>query len=207
MGVLFIKTADRLCPLFLVLMNQSDNVPEQKRYSDELEKILGRRRFLLSADHESYFSNWYIPVVREILALKGFVPTLDWSVRKLKPRVAKPLVKEALQTLVRLKMIVKKGDAWAQSQEHLTTPTEITSDLVHKYHNEMLQLSQQALTMPAVQRDVSAMTMSLSPKQFDWLKQRVIDFRDEIQQELQGMNEAPTLVAQLNIQVFPVTES
>ena len=191
---------------YLVLKNQCEDANDSARYHAELEKILGKRRFLLNPDHDAYFSTWYIPVVREILALKDFVPNLDWIAHKLKPRMSKQLVKDALQTLQRLKMIVRDGKSWMQREEHLTTPAEITSDLIHKYHKEMLQLSQQALDLPPEQRDVSAMTMSLSKKQFDWLKQRVVDFRDEIQQELQGMQEANTLVAQLNIQVFPVTE-
>lgn len=191
----------------LVFFNQSGQGVERDRYRAELDKILGKKRALLNPDQDAYFSNWYVPVIREILALKGFVSDLSWIVHKLKPRVERTKVQEALRVLARLKMIVKRETGWSQNDEHLATPAEITSDLVHNYHAEMLKLSAQAIDLPAESRDVSAMTMSLSPAQFAWLKQRVVDFRDEIQQELQGMDDKEhTLVAQLNIQLFPVTK-
>lgn len=190
----------------LVFFNQADTDAERHRHRAELDKILGKKRMLINPDQDAYFSNWYVPVIREILALKGFVSDLGWIAHKLKPRVERSKVQDALRVLARLKMIVKREGGWAQGEEHLTTPSEITSDLVHNYHAEMLKLSSQALDLPSEVRDVSAMTMSLSPAQFTWLKQRVVDFRDEIQQELQGMEGGHTLVAQLNIQLFPVTE-
>lgn len=191
----------------LVFFGQSVHEAKRERYRAELDKILGKRRAILNPDQDAYFSNWYVPVIRELLALKGFVSDLSWIAHKLKPRVERVKVQEALRVLARLKMIVKREGFWAQNDEHLATPAEITSDLVHNYHAEMLKLSAQALDLPAESRDISAMTMSLSPAQFTWLKQRVVDFRDEIQQELQELDEdRHTLVAQLNIQLFPVTE-
>lgn len=190
----------------LVLHNQSESAEQKLAYQNELDKILGKKRQVINPDRYAYFSTWYIPVIREILVLKGFTSSLDWIAHKLKPRVDKPLIKEALQILARLKMIVNEGKRWMQSEEHLTTPSEITSELIHNYHREQIKLSLMALELAPQARDISAMTMSLSKPQFEWLKQRLIDFRDEIQQELQSSTEEPTLVGQLNIQLFPVTE-
>lgn len=191
---------------FLVLCNQSNEVTEKQKYKTELEKILGKNRQMLSEDQYAYFSMWYLPVLKELVALKGFVSNLNWISKKLKPRVPEDSLRKGLAILERLNMIRQIKNKWQQTSEHLTTPIEITSDLIHNYHKQMLELSHNALNLPAQVRDVSAMTMSLSKKQFEWLKQRVVDFRDEIQQELQGMKDDPTLVAQLNIQIFPVTE-
>ncbi len=190
----------------LVLFNQATKPEERKAHLTELEKILGKKRTLLKPDQYRYFSHWFMPVLKELVALKGFVSHLNWISKKLKPQVPEDEVREGLRVLENLKMIEKKGGKWVQSQEHLTTPREVNSDMIHHYHQEMLRLSLSALGMPSAERDVSAMTMSLSEAQYDWLKQRVMDFRDEIQQELQGMTDAPTRVAQLNIQLFPVTE-
>lgn len=188
----------------LVANNQDADSTEHHKI--EMEKILGKHRKLVHPDQYAYFSNWYIPVLREILALKNFVSELDWIMHKLMPRVEKKLVKEALHVLARLKMIVKTGGRWIQTDSHLSTPPEIASELVRNYHREMIRLSALSLDLPAEKRDVSAMTMGLTTEQFQALKQKLVEFRDEIQRDLQSSTAQPTFVAQLNMQFFPVTE-
>ena len=190
----------------LVLFNQAESESEKNKLKNELEKICGRKRQLLTEDQYAYFTMWYLPVLKEVVSLKGFVSNLNWISKKLKPKVSEDALRKALAVLERLNMIKRIKNAWVQTSEHLTTPMEVTSDLIHNYHKQMLDLSLKALDLSGNERDISAMTMSVSKKQFDWLKQRVIDFRDEIQQELQGMTDEPTQVVQLNIQLFPTTE-
>lgn len=191
----------------LVLFNQCENEDEKKKLAQDLERILKKRRTLINPDQFQYFSTWYVPVIREIVALKNFVSNLNWISRKLRPHVDEDQVKKALGILERLGMILRQKGRWAQNQNHLTTATEVTSDMVYNYHREMLSLSQQALAHPADERDISAMTMSVSPAQFQAIKQRIIDFRDDLQQELQDSSSTDAnVVAQLNIQFFKVTE-
>jgi len=190
----------------LVLYNQASSAEDKKSYRLILEKILGKKRVLIGSDQFAYFSKWYLPILREMVSLKNFIPHLNWISKKISPRVEEKLIKEGLATLERLKMINREKSKWKQSEEHLTTPIQINSSMAHNYHKEMLGLSVNALELKPETRDISAMTMSLSTAQFERLKQRVIDFRDEIQQELQGTQDEHTLVAQLNIQFFPVTK-
>jgi uncharacterized protein (TIGR02147 family) len=190
----------------LVLLNQATDEDEKAKYLNELAKVTGKKRAVINPDQYNYFSNWYIPVLREIVSLKGFVSNLNWMSKKLRPRVEEDLIKKALGILERLNMIKRIKNRWVQNEEHLTTEQEVTSEMVFNYHKSMLNLSLHAIDHASTQRDISAMTMSLSAKQFEWLKQRLIDFRDEIQQELQDMQDDPSIVGQLNIQLFQVTE-
>ncbi|MBU0505464.1 MAG: TIGR02147 family protein [bacterium] len=190
----------------LVLYNQAKKDEDKNKYRQILEKILGKKRVLIGFDQFSYFSKWYLPILREMVALKNFVPNLNWISNRIQPNIPEEDIKNGLTVLERLKMIQRHKNKWKQSEEHLTTPIQINSSMVHNYHREMLNLSLNALEMNPDKRDISAMTMSLSKQQYEWLKQRVIDFRDEVQQELQGMQGDHTLVAQLNIQLFPTTK-
>lgn len=192
--------------LNLVYFNQARTEKERLSFKTKLEKLTGERRGLISEDEHDYFSKWYIPILKEIVGLKGFVSHLNWIAKKIWPRLSEDLIKDGLQKLERLGLLKRQNNRWIQTQEHLTTSSEVTSNLIHNYHKQMLELSLNALGLPATKRDISAMTMSLSPEQFSWLKERVIAFRDEIQQEFQDNNSDATLVAQLNIQLFPVTE-
>lgn len=189
----------------LVLLNQSQSTHEAEQHRLELDKIVGKKRHLISPEQYAYFSKWFIPVLRELVTLKGFVSNLNWISKHLQPSVDETEIRRGLLILEKLGMIRKEKGRWVQSESDLVTDNEVTSELIYKFHQEMLKLSTQSLNIPADQRDISAMTMSLSKKQFAWLKKRIVDFRFELEQELQNMNEIPELVAQVNLQVFPLT--
>jgi uncharacterized protein (TIGR02147 family) len=190
----------------LIQENQASSTQEATQHRVELDKILGKKRTRISPEEYAYFSKWFIPVLRELVTLKGFVSNLNWISRHLQPSVDEAEVRQGLFILEKLGMIRKEKGRWVQSESDLATDNEVTSELIYKFHQEMLKLSVQSLDIPADQRDISAMTMSLSKKQFTWLKKRIIDFRFELEQELQNMNDIPELVAQVNLQVFPLTK-
>lgn len=191
----------------LVAYNQCTEAGEKSRLAAELEKLLRKRRALINPDQFQYFSTWYVPVIREIVAFKNFVSNLNWIAKKLRPRITEDQAKQALGILERLGMILKIKGKWQQNQNHLTTDHEVSSDMVYNYHREMLALSQKALEHPAEERDISALTMSISTTQFAEIKKQIIAFRDDLQQQLQekAVGDAP-FVAQLNIQLFKVSE-
>ena len=63
-------------------------------------------------------------------------------------------------------MIAKKSGKWVQSEKHLSTESEVTSDMIYNYHQEMIRHSLNALNLPHNNHDISAMTMSLTEEQF-----------------------------------------
>lgn len=191
---------------FLVQFNQTQNKTEREEAFEELQRILGKRRTTLKPEQYHFFSHWYVPVLKEIVALKGFVSNLNWISKKLKPRVSEDLVRQGLAVLEQLKMVENTCGKWVQSCEHLATENNITSDEICRYHAEVLDVAKKALSYPQEIRDISAMTLGLSRAQYETIKQRVIDFRNEIQQEVQKTLEESEMVAQLNVQLYPVTE-
>lgn len=190
----------------LVHYNQLPESPDKKKWGEEIEAILKKQRAKISPDQFDYFTKWHYPVIREIAALPDFVSSLNWISKKLRPRISEEEVKKALMVLERLNLVKREGTKWVQTKKDVATDAEVISDVVYRYHQELLRLSLSALNHPANERDISAMTMSMGREQFDRLKQKIISFRDEVQQELQQKNSHSTLVAQLNIQFFKVTE-
>lgn len=192
---------------FLVQYNQAATDTQKKEFAKKLESIRGKKRRVIDSDEAHFFMNWYMPVLREIICLKNFVPNLNWISRKLWPSVSEDKVLEGLKILERLGYIKKEGSRYVQIESHLTTLPEVKSDWITRYQDEMIQLSLAALKMPAKVRDISSMTMGVSKEQFDRLKQKIVAFRDEIQHELEDES-SPLLdsVVQLNIQFFPLTK-
>lgn len=190
----------------LVRWNQCEDPKEGQKLEAKLNTLLKKRPALIDRDRYHYFSQWYLPVIREIVSFKKFVSNLGWISRKLRFKLDESTVLEALKTLERLNMIERIPNGWRQKEEHLSTESEVPSRMVFNYHRKMLELSQKALEFPSECRDFSAMTISFSKRQFQWLKKRLSEFREEIQQELQNSQEPITEVAQLNMQFFSLTK-
>lgn len=190
----------------LVSYNQSQNSEERRVHAAELTRILGKKQKIISTEAESYFDYWYIPVIREMVCLKNFVSNLNWISKKLLPVVDETKVRDALNLLERLNMLKKVKGVWRQVEAHLTTPLEVASSILHAYHRQLIQLSEQALQIAAKDRDITAVTMALSPQQFQQLKERLAEWRDEIQNNLESATESSTRVYLLNMQLFPITK-
>jgi len=190
---------------YLVGMNQAKTEEEKEDFFDKLKTLIKNKKILINPDQYVYFKNWNLPLLRELISLKDFKMNIAWINKKLKVQLNKDQIQEAFEVLQRLGFISKENDHWIQTQEHLTTGEEITSEMIYNYHKEMLKLSQEALDFDVDDRDISAITMSLTSSQFKKLKQKIIAFREEIQQDLQETTHKEDQIAQLNIQLFKMT--
>lgn len=191
----------------LLQLNHSDDEKEKRRVRQELDIIVRKQKKILSQAFDKYFGKWYYPVIREMAILKKFVSNLSWISRNLVPQINQKECREAMDTLEKLKMLRKEGGRWFQVEEHLATPYEVTSDQIIDYHHQMIQLADKALDeMSAEDRKMVSMTMSVSERQFQEVSDKIFRFLDEIQQDLVQQDEDSDLVAQLNIQLFPVTK-
>ncbi|MBX7149535.1 TIGR02147 family protein [bacterium] len=192
----------------LVSYNQSENAHSKDEQLKKLEELRGKKRRLIDSDEAKFFVNWYIPVLREIICLKNFVPNLSWISKKLNPSVSQEKVLEGLKILERLGYIKKEGNKYKQIESHLTTSPEVNSDWILHYHREMMNLALESLQLPSSARDVSSMTIGVTSEQFQRIKKKIVAFRDEIQHELEEDGSVlPESVVQLNIQFFPLTKN
>lgn len=203
---LFKKEADQKFMYHLVRLNHLGDDPKTDKHQKEISRLAGQHNSVLGDDHEAFFQNWYIPILKEIVSLKGFVSNLNWISKKIQPTVDEDLIKESLNILQRLGFIELKNGRWSQLKEHVSTLPEVTSNVIMDYHQEMLDLSKTALLqIEAGQRDFSAMTMSVSADQLDMVKEELAEFRDRLQRKLDASSSKATDVVQLNMQLFPVT--
>lgn len=168
----------------LVQFNQSENNIEKSRY---FEKLVSFREYqdvrLVTESETVYFSKWFYPVVREMLKLRDFNGDPAWVSRHIHPRISEEEAKEALTILQTLQLIEKTSDnQWIQKDAQLTTTKQRVRHEVISFHKKMIQFGYESLNRPGTERDVSGITMSLSPAKFELIRQRIEEFRDDVQQ-------------------------
>lgn len=193
----------------LVFMNQAADHSEQNHYYRKLISLRGQGNIkkLEKAQYE-YFSKWYFPVIRELVMFGDRRQTPEQIAEKLTPSVKVKDVEIALKQLQRLELIRKdEAGRWEQADTILSTGPEVKSLLITNFHREMIRLAEKSLTeYPAKERDITALTLSISQKRLAELKQKIAAFRKEILNEFTSDNISDQVI-QINIQAFPLTKS
>lgn len=161
----------------------------------------------LDRDTLSYFSEWYHPVIRELVASTDFQADPAWIASKLTPRIRIEQARESLALLERLGLIATGEDGrFVQTQSRVGTGPRVKGMALASFHKQMIELGKESLTrVDAKRRDVSAVTVCVSEETAQRLKRLIHAFQTQILDEAERSG-AGDQVVQLNIQLFPFTE-
>lgn len=161
----------------------------------------------LTRDEMEFFGSGYHPVIRELIATHPISTDPRWIANKVRPKITVEQAKTSIELLLRLGYIeCDQDNRMIATKTHIRTLEGANHLSVHKYHQEMLQLSARSLSeVEFVERDLSALTANLSLSQIPRVKQTLKDLRKQII-ELSEESPQEANVHQLNIQLFPVTE-
>jgi len=166
----------------LVLFNQAKTDQEK---AEHFEKIKTFKEYIaLKIIHENqktYLSKWFYPVVREMVKWPGFKAEASWVSIRVCPKILVKQAQEALDILLKLGLIKQNDDGtWSQDYPKIMTQAEGLGAEALNYHKSALQLSQQSLNLPAEERHVSAMTISMSPALFELVRRKIHIFHKEM---------------------------
>jgi len=190
----------------LVHFAQSKNHEEKSVY---YRKLLTQKRHQgigqIEAEQYRYFSQWYLPAIRELSSRPDFRTDPEWISKELWPSVPVADVKRALRTLTALQLLQTDDEGDQPKTSLLSTSQETGSVLIAAYHREMVRCAVESIDIiPPAQRDLSALILCLGPEGIAQLKERVQKFRRELL-ELSVLEKHPQQVVQLNFQLFPLT--
>ncbi len=189
----------------LVQFNQSFNPVEK---NDFYKRLLQSRKFSqlkpIERHQYDYYSKWYNPVIRELVASPHFDGTAEWIAQNIYPPITPAQAEKSMELLKLLGFITKKKGRWQQTTSILSTGPEVKSFVFFNYHKNLLALSGEILeSLPAPQRDVSALTLGVSKDRLPFLKKKILEFRQEILKLV--ASDEPSQVFHINIQLFPVS--
>jgi uncharacterized protein (TIGR02147 family) len=159
----------------------------------------------IDAQHYEYYTNWYNPVVRELVASSGFNGNFRELGLKVSPPVPEQQARNSVDLLLRLGMLRKKDGRYVQTAPVVSTGPEVKSLAVVNYHRQMSCLA--ASSYDRCNRDehnISSVTMSMSRNKFQQLVRETNDYRRKVM-ALQDPGGNDTKVYQVNIQIFPVS--
>lgn len=194
----------------LVAFNQANTALERERCYLRLQQYKRyRNAYRLDAAHAAYHSQWYIPAIRELVLCKGFDEDPRLIARSLQPSITTRQAQQALSVLADLGFLVRDSTGQLAQHEPLLT-TGDDKPLGHHivtFHRTMMNKACEALdTIPREDREVAALTLSLTTKQAELVKQRLYQLRQELLQTISDdEQDSPDRVFQINFQMFPLS--
>jgi uncharacterized protein (TIGR02147 family) len=192
----------------LVHFNDAAILKDREIYFGRLKTIAGKSSAkTLQTDQYAYFSEWYHPVIRELLTQEGFDGDSESLAKRVLPSISARQTKDAVALLLRLNLIQKApGGRFKLKDTALTTGDEVTSLAILKYQHKALELAAEALErVPAPKRDISTLTAGVSEEGFNIVKKEIQLFRKRLVQIIDE-DKNQDRVYQVNFQLFPLTK-
>src|SRR5262249_29631016 len=144
----------------------------------------------LDAAQAAYHAAWYMPAIRELVQRADFRDDPKWIAGQLVPPISPAQARDAIATLLQLKLLARDANGVLRQADPLvTTGTGPLGHHVVNFHRMMLDHAKLALDqLPREERDISSLTLCVSSKTFEHLKERIASFRRELLQlsELEG---------------------
>lgn len=192
----------------LVDWNQTHDPAEKESL---VKKILSFKKFrdahpLAQAEYE-YYTRWYYPVIREMVALPNFKEDSTWIAGRIRPALAPGDVDRALDRLLTLGLLVRnpKGKL-IQSNPRIATSPLIPGHLASHFHREMMRLAIESIRgIHSDERELGAITLTLGPERYKELVKRVRNFQNDLFAEFGETASFDDRVVQINVQVFPLS--
>jgi uncharacterized protein (TIGR02147 family) len=160
----------------------------------------------IDENHYAYFTNWYNPVIRELVTRKGFIKDDFLSLaRRVRPQITEIQARKSVELLLELGMIKEKGESFVESAPIISTGPEVSSLGVANFHRSMGHLAVESLdSFPKDKRNITACMVGLSKNSFEKVKEELAACRSRIL-NIAEAEQNPTCVYDINLQFFPVT--
>lgn len=198
-----LKTQESKFFELLVSYNRSSDSKEKE---DLYRGLIRFKKFVkiqkADVDYFLYYSHWWNIVIREALSTHWEQKNLN-EIQELLQLSEKDL-SESLQLLSDIGLIEKSKENFKIKEISIQTPKQMQNLSVRSFHQAMLDKSKLALEkLPVEERDISAVTIALTKEQFEEIRNRISQFRREINSGYSGEKNAEQ-VYQINFQIFPL---
>jgi uncharacterized protein (TIGR02147 family) len=191
----------------LVFFNQSKTLEEKNAYLSRLMKFRVKTDAKkIEASEYAYLSQWYHPVVRELVTAKDFAGDFKKLGNALIPAITAAEAEKSVQLLLDLNFIAKGANGrFEQTNTQLTTGFHVQSIGAANYHKAMIRLADESIErFTAAQREINSVTVGVSNETYNTLVARTRQFAMEMMQIAEADTNVQR-VAQVNMQVFPLS--
>lgn len=158
-------------------------------------------RLQLQDDTFHLISDWYNYAILELCSIKSHKNSPDWVASKL--GISKIEATLAIERLIKMGLLKRKGTGFSRETPSLTTKTDIPDRAIRSRHMQILELARISLERdPIDKRHFWETTFALSPEKYDQAKKMIIAASRKIVKLLESGE--PKEIYSLSINLFPL---
>lgn len=164
-------------------------------YEKIIDQSLTMDQFNLVADGTHF-------AVKALIRTQGFKYDIEWMAYKL--RKSQKEIREAIERLLKLNMIVEVDGTLKSTGISFNSPDEIASTSIKRHHTQALEEAKESLYRDDVEiRDFTTLTMSIDTRKMKEAKALIRKFRKDMTSLMTGVN--TDAVYKFGIQLYPLT--
>lgn len=191
----------------LVSYGQSGSLEEKTRHFQKMLAFKEVRSEIVGIEKLEFYSKWYHSALRELLFFYPFRGDYAALARKLSPPIRQSEAMQSVELLSRLGFVEANGIGGVKAKEAtLKKDSSFPSAILAQFLKCNMELAIEALDRYSKdERDVSALTISLSEEAFKKVKEEIRALRKRIL-AMTEVDMHPTKVYQCNFQFFPMSQ-
>lgn len=217
-GLLALSAREEMYFQTLVDYDQARTLPEKNRCYEKLLTFHEIPKDLVDPDRFEYFSHWWVPAIREYLLVEPYRGNPEKLARKLRPAITTAQAKAAVELLERLGMVKRYASGELRpAVEHVKKQSQFSAPVhYYRYLKAQMELGLGAMeSIPKEERDISAVTVTLSEEGFAALREELKELRrkmvqlseNENRKFWQGVEGDSRRVYQAVLELFPVSNT
>lgn len=188
--------------------SQNARTPAEKHDANENMLVLKSKakRMLLDLRHYQFLSTWYYPVLYVMAGMKNVSWHAEQIAAKLGRGVSAEQVKMAIADLMNLGLLTHEEGKLNRVALNISTEEHLQNTAVRRYHKEMNRLAGEALDEALEYREVNGLTVAIPDTVLPLVKEKIRNFRKELNTFLSQYEEHADDVYQINFQLFALTK-
>jgi uncharacterized protein (TIGR02147 family) len=193
----------------LVFFNQSASLEEKNAYLAQLMRHRakpGAKK--IEKGEYAYYSQWYHPVVRELVGAVDFNDDYKKLGQAVVPAISAAEAGKSVKLLLELGFVKTDGlGKYWKTAASLTTGPVVRSVAIANYHKAMMARASESIErFSSAERDVESLTVSVSEETYRLMMKKAQDFLLKELLPLAEGDKKNERVAQVNLQVFPLSQ-
>ncbi len=192
----------------LVHFNKAKTAEQESFYLQKLFLLRKPVTTQLESHLYEYLAAWWNVALREEMNIINFKDDYNDLASRFHPPLSIQQIIRGVRLLLKLGLIAPDETGVLRPvNDFLTTNGVDQVKLVRSFQKSVIKLALNAIdTIDKGDREISTLTVSVSRKAFETIRERISDLRREII-ELVRRDANPEEVYQLNIQLFPLTKN
>lgn len=188
----------------LMVKYQQSKLEEDRRFAYSLMIDLRERKSkLIEEDELAYLSQWFHPVLREVLCFAEVGFDAQRIAESCFPPITSDKVQASLDLMMRLGLIYQEGNSYYRQDRVVSAGNALGTEAIGDYMSTCLDHARKALfELPKPDRSISSVVVSLSDQGVSRVMDKLQQTRKEIL-DIASEDRGVHNVFQVNVQAFP----